>query len=96
MKVVSVRGEGGSPKEDLLHRLYLIKKTTGGKGFKNSQFGDDIVYLTATKCNVRKFHIFQPITAQLHNPQPIELKMQKIIIVYLGPKKDLVSASYFS
>ena len=26
--VVSVGGEGGSPKDDLLHRPYLIKKTT--------------------------------------------------------------------
>ena len=28
-------GEGGSPKDDLLHRPYLMKTTTRGKGVKN-------------------------------------------------------------
>ena len=37
------RGEGGSPKNDLLHRLYLIKKATS-EGVKNHRFLDDIVY----------------------------------------------------
>ena len=36
--------EGGSPKDDLLNRPYLIKKTTRGEGVKNHQFGDDIFY----------------------------------------------------
>ena len=36
--VVSV-GEGGSPKDDLLNRPYLIKKTTsGGRGSKIADF----------------------------------------------------------
>ena len=34
--VVSVGGEGGSPKDDLLHRPYLIKKTTRGGGGQKS------------------------------------------------------------
>ena len=37
-------GEGGSPKDDLLHRPLLIKKTTMGEELKNCQFWDDIVY----------------------------------------------------
>ena len=54
-------GEGGSPKDDLLHRHYLIKKTTRGEGVKNRQ--DNIVYgrpLKGTKNFLRptkvKFH----------------------------------------
>ena len=35
--VVSVGG-GGSPKDDLLHRPYLTKKTTRGEGVRNRQF----------------------------------------------------------
>ena len=31
-------GEGGSPKDDLLHRPYLIKKTSKGEGVKNCRF----------------------------------------------------------
>ena len=38
-QTMSVGGEGGSPKDDLLHRPYLIKKTTRGvEGVKNRQF----------------------------------------------------------
>ena len=42
--VVSVEGgEGGSPKDDLLHRPYLIKKASG-EWVRNRPFWDDIVY----------------------------------------------------
>ena len=34
----------GSSKDDLLHRHYLIKKTTRVGGIKNCRFWDDIVY----------------------------------------------------
>ena len=37
-------GEAGSPKDNLLHRPYLTKKTTRGEGVKNRPFWDDIVY----------------------------------------------------
>ena len=36
--VFSVGGKGGSPKDDLLHRPYLIKKTTRGRGSKIADF----------------------------------------------------------
>ena len=32
------RGEEDSPKDDLLHRPYLIKKTSGGRGSKIADF----------------------------------------------------------
>ena len=36
--VVSVGGKGSSPKDDLLHRPYLIKKDEGGGGAKIADF----------------------------------------------------------
>ena len=33
-----VRGEGGSPKDDLLHRPYIIKKTTRRRRSKIADF----------------------------------------------------------
>ena len=53
---MSVGGEGGSPKDDLLHRPYLIKKTTRGvEGVKNRQFWDDIVYGWSLCVNYKKW-----------------------------------------
>ena len=31
-------GEGGSPKDDLLNRLYLMKRQQGGRGSKIANF----------------------------------------------------------
>ena len=36
------RGEGGSLRDDLLHRLYLIKKKRRGRESKIANFGDKI------------------------------------------------------
>ena len=38
------RGGGGSPKDDLLNRAYLIKTRRGEGGSKNRRFWYDIVY----------------------------------------------------
>ena len=42
--VVLVEWEGVSPKDDLLNRPYLIKKTTSGRGSKIANVANDIVY----------------------------------------------------